>query len=72
MSPMDPALGVSESYLNTQSVAVLLCVSLVTWLVVRLLSRGPSEDAITFSVPIPEQCRLGWTGEQLSEPSIKV
>ena len=31
-----------------------------------------TEEAIEFSVPVPEACRAGWEGKQLDEPSIKV
>lgn len=48
------------------------CFSLLTLLVFKILLRSDAEDAIEFSVPVPEACRSGWEGKQLNEPSIKV
>ena len=48
------------------------CFSLLTLLVFKILLRSDAEDAIEFSVPVPEACRPGWEGKQLDEPSIKV
>lgn len=49
-----------------------LCFSLLTLVVFKILLRSEAEDAIEFSVPVPEACRSGWEGKQLDEPSIKV
>jgi hypothetical protein len=48
------------------------CFSVLTLLVFKILLRSDAEDAIEFSVPVPEACRPGWEGKQLNEPSIKV
>jgi hypothetical protein len=48
------------------------CFSLLTLLVFKILLRSDAEDAIEFSVPVPEACRSGWEGKELHEPSIKV
>lgn len=48
------------------------CFSLLTLVVFKILLRSEAEDAIEFSVPVPEACRSGWEGKQLDEPSIKV
>lgn len=48
------------------------CFSLLTVVVFKILLRSDAEDAIEFSVPVPEACRPGWEGKQLNEPSIKV
>ena len=48
------------------------CFSVLTLLVFKILLRSDVEDAIEFSVPVPEACRSGWEGKQLDEPSIKV
>ena len=48
------------------------CFSVLTLLVFKILLRSDAEDAIEFSVPVPEACRPGWEGKQLDEPSIKV
>jgi hypothetical protein len=38
----------------------------------KILLHSEAEDAIEFSVPVPEACRSGWKGKQLDNPSIKV
>lgn len=48
------------------------CFSLLTILVFKILLRSDAEDAIEFSVPVPEACRAGYKGKQLDTPSIKV
>lgn len=48
------------------------CFSLLTLVVFKILLRSEAEDAMEFSVPVPEACRSGWEGKQLDEPSIKV
>ena len=42
-----------------------------TWLLYILL-RPDVEKAVAFSVPAPEQCKPGWSGKTLEEPTIKV
>ncbi|KAK5734016.1 Meiotic Sister-Chromatid recombination aldehyde dehydrogenase [Elasticomyces elasticus] len=41
------------------------------WLVYQLLRSDP-EPAVSFTVPAPEQCKPGWQGKTLDNPSIKV
>jgi len=48
------------------------CFSILTLVVLKILLHGNAEEAIEFSVPVPEACRAGWEGKQLDEPSIKV
>lgn len=48
------------------------CFSILTLVVFKILLYNDAEDAIEFSVPVPEACRPGWKGKQLDEPSIKV
>ena len=48
------------------------CFSLLTIAVFKILLHSDAEDAIEFSVPVPEACRPGWKGRQLDEPTIKV
>jgi hypothetical protein len=48
------------------------CFSLLTLLAFKILLHSEAEDAIDFSVPMPEACRPGWKGKQLDNPSIKV
>jgi len=45
---------------------------LLTLVVFKILLYSNAEDAIEFSVPVPEACRAGWEGKQLDDPSIKV
>ncbi|KAI4233368.1 MAG: hypothetical protein L6R40_007093 [Gallowayella cf. fulva] len=53
----------------------ILCVILANILAIftipRILSQG-EEAPIDYYVPLPEQCKPGWTGRILEEPSIKV
>lgn len=48
------------------------CFSLLTIAVFKILLHSDAEDAIEFSVPVPEACRPGWKGKQLDEPTMKV
>ena len=49
---------------------ILLCCFL-TWLVSRYISTE-NERPIKYDVSIPEQCKSGWKGRILDDPSIKV
>ena len=57
---------------STQELVWWACFSLLTLVVFKILLHSNAEDAIEFSVPVPEACRVGWEGKQLDEPSIKV
>lgn len=57
---------------STQELVWWFCFSILTLVVFKILLRSNAEDAIEFSVPVPEACRAGWEGKQLDEPSIKV
>jgi len=54
------------------SLALYAALAGVTLALLKFLFRSTTEDAIDFSVPVPEQCRPGWKGKQLQEPTIKV
>jgi len=69
---MDALRELASQRLDVRDAALLICVALISWLAIRLFVHGFTEAAITFSVPVPEQCRAGWQGKQLDEPSIKV
>lgn len=69
---MDTLRELAQQRIGSQDAILLLFVSAITLLALRLFFRGASEEAIIFSVPVPEQCRAGWHGKQLDEPSIKV
>jgi hypothetical protein len=57
---------------STQELVWWSCFSLLTLVVFKILLHSNAEDAIEFSVPVPEACRAGWEGKQLDETSIKV
>jgi hypothetical protein len=57
---------------STQELVWWSCFSLLTLVVFKILLHSNAEDAIEFSVPVPEACRAGWEGKQLDDPSIKV
>lgn len=38
----------------------------------RFFSNNPEEPAVDYEVPIPEQCKPGWRGEDLEEVQLKV
>jgi hypothetical protein len=57
---------------STQELVWWSCFSLLTLVVFKILLHSNTEDAIEFSVPVPEACRADWEGKQLDEPSIKV
>lgn len=44
---------------------------LTVYVLCRWLRPDP-EAAVDYSVPVPAQCRPGWKGEVLAEPSLKV
>lgn len=41
------------------------------WFLKTVLSNN-AEAAVDYTVPIPEQCKPGWKGEELEDPQIKV
>jgi len=57
---------------STQELIWWSCFSVLTLVVFTILLRNNAEEAIEFSVPVPEACRAGWEGKQLIEPSIRV
>lgn len=67
---MDEALDwVSEN----QGIAALTWVAVVfATAVFWFTTKGDSEAAVDFEVPLPKQLENGWQGEVLREPSLKV
>lgn len=67
---MDEALDwVSEN----QGIAALTWVAVVfATAVFWFTTKGDSEAAVDFEVPLPKQLEGGWQGEVLREPSLKV
>lgn len=49
----------------------LIAFLLSFWFLETLLSNNV-EAAVDYTVPIPEQCKPGWKGEELQDPQIKV
>ena len=37
-----------------------------------IVLNDDGDKAVRFSIPIPDQCKSGWEGELLEEPSIRV
>lgn len=51
------------------AVIVIVALSITAYL---FIPRDDNEEPVPFHVPIPEQSKLGWQGEILEHPSIKV
>ncbi|KAK0282240.1 Meiotic Sister-Chromatid recombination aldehyde dehydrogenase [Friedmanniomyces endolithicus] len=69
LHPMDFFTAIGASLDATTVTAVLIAV-FVAWLSLRLLRTDP-ETAVAFTVPTPEQCRPGWKGKVLINPSVR-
>lgn len=69
---MDPATFINDNFDNGAAFIVTgLAVLLVIAVAAFVLPQDP-ETAVKYDVAIPEQCRPGWKGQQLDEPSLKV
>ncbi|KAI4736160.1 ALDH-like protein [Aureobasidium sp. EXF-12298] len=67
---MEEALDwVSE---NQGTVALTWVAVVFATAVLWLATKGESEAAVDFEVPLPKQCEPGWQGEVLHEPSLKI
>lgn len=54
-------------------IAIAIVGVLLTYLVAKsTIFRANDEASVNFSVPLPEQCKAGWSGRILEDPSIKV
>ena len=47
---------------SNQEIVWWSCFSVLTLVVFKILLRSDAEDAIEFSVPVPEACRSDWQG----------
>ncbi|TKA59765.1 hypothetical protein B0A55_11778 [Friedmanniomyces simplex] len=56
---------------NARTIAITLVALLVAWLSYTLFNSDP-EAALPFTLPTPEQCKTGWQGKVLDDPSIKL
>jgi hypothetical protein len=70
--PMDLSYLAAVLPASKQELVWWSCFSLLTLLAFKILLHSEAEDAIEFSVSVPEACRSGWKGKQLDNPSIKV
>ena len=68
---MELTSSLEHLHLDIKTATSALCALLALWLLYRMLRRDP-EKAVNFSAPAPEQCKPGWQGKQLDQPSIKV
>lgn len=57
---------------NQSTVALTWVAVVFATAVLWLTTKGESEAAVDFEVPLPKQCEPGWQGEVLQEPSLKV
>lgn len=57
---------------NQGTVALTWVAVVFATAVLWLATKGESEAAVDFEVPLPKQCEPGWQGEVLQEPSLKV
>lgn len=57
---------------NQGTVALTWVAVVFATAVLWLTTKGESEAAVDFEVPLPKQCEPGWQGEVLQEPSLKV
>ncbi|KAG9946760.1 Aldedh-domain-containing protein, partial [Aureobasidium melanogenum] len=57
---------------NQGTVALTWVAVVFATAVLWLTTKGESEAAVDFEVPLPKQCEPGWQGEVLQEPSLKI
>lgn len=58
---------------NKPDVITLLCGATLTLLIIIYFTflNNDDERPISFTIPLPEQCKPGWKGEVLEDPEIK-
>ncbi len=54
-----------------------ICIALAAGVIISVFFRytiinDGEESALDFNVPVPEQCKPGWEGGLLGEPTLKV
>lgn len=54
-------------------VIILICGVILTLLITTYLTllKNDEERPVSFTIPLPEQCKPGWKGEVLDGPKIK-
>ncbi|KAL8636202.1 MAG: hypothetical protein Q9228_006378, partial [Teloschistes exilis] len=70
-------MELSSSFLPTElpwlEISIVIICALLTYVtLVFVLFREDTEAPIDYTVPLPEQCKPGWKGKTLEEPSIKI
>lgn len=60
--------------LNKPELIILICSAILTLLITLYftLLNNDDERPVSFTIPLPEQCKPGWKGEVLDGPKIKV
>lgn len=60
--------------LNKPEVVILICSAILTLLITLYFTLLDNDDErpVSFTIPLPEQCKPGWKGEVLDDPKIKV
>lgn len=61
-----------QQQLSPLALGVALTVFILSFLFLKLVLSNDAEAAVDYTVPIPEQCKPGWKGEELEDPQIKV
>jgi len=69
--PMEPLRNLAHVPADPTIVVQAFIAAASLWLLYVLLRTDP-EKAVDFTTPAPEQCRPGWRGRVLDDPSIKV
>ena len=58
--------------LSPLTLGVALVAFVFSFWFLKLVLSNDAEAAVDYTVPIPEQCKPGWKGEELEDPQIKV
>ena len=58
--------------LSPLTLGVALIAFVFSFWLLKLVLSNDAEAAVDYTVPIPEQCKPGWKGEELKNPQITV
>lgn len=61
-----------SQHLSLLTLGVALIAFLLGFWFLKIVVSNNVEAAVDYTVPIPEQCKPGWKGEELEDPQIKV
>ena len=67
---MDP-IGLGIALADAKAVGIGIVIIITTTILFYVLKPDP-EAPVEFTVPVPEQCKPGWKGKVLDQPSLKV